>query len=145
MLNPLIFSFIILNLVKKGVLDFHVTTATDICMKEVIDSCLRRALWRKIMETLKAFIVTIIVLNFVSKGLSFYYTIIFTGPSISYRALGYKQFVVTFTDSSSRLEVSLYIRINRKTPVSEYLFHKVAGLWPYAVLKIKHSDTGVYP
>ena len=44
MLNTLIFSFIMLNLAKKGVLDFHVTTATDICMKEVIDSCLRGAL-----------------------------------------------------------------------------------------------------
>ena len=28
------FSFITLNLVKKGVLDFDVATATDICMKE---------------------------------------------------------------------------------------------------------------
>ena len=38
-------SVIILNLVKKGILDFHVTTATvDLCMKEVNDSLLRRAL-----------------------------------------------------------------------------------------------------
>ena len=37
------FSFIILNKVKKGILDFHFTTATDICMKEVIHSCNRRA------------------------------------------------------------------------------------------------------
>ena len=44
MLNVSIFNFIILNLVKKGILDFHVTTATDICLKEVIRSCLRRAL-----------------------------------------------------------------------------------------------------
>ena len=42
MLNASIFSFIILKLVKKGILDFHVTAATDMCMKEVIDSCLRR-------------------------------------------------------------------------------------------------------
>ena len=28
----------------KGALEFHVTTATDICMKEVINSSLRRAL-----------------------------------------------------------------------------------------------------
>ena len=54
------------------------------------------------METLKALILTIIVLNLVRKGLSFYYTIIFTGPSISYRALGCKQFVVTSIDSGSR-------------------------------------------
>ena len=40
----IIFSFIILNKVKKGILDFPFTTATDICMKEVIHSCNRRAL-----------------------------------------------------------------------------------------------------
>ena len=33
------------------------------------------------METLKALILNIIVLNLVSKGLSFYYTVIFTEPS----------------------------------------------------------------
>ena len=45
MLNAPIFGFIFLNLVKKGILDFHVTTtATDICIKEVIDSCFRRSL-----------------------------------------------------------------------------------------------------
>ena len=33
------------------------------------------------METLKALILTIILLNLVSKGLSFYYTVISTGPS----------------------------------------------------------------
>ena len=38
MVHALIFS-------QKGLLDFHVTTATvDLCMKEVIDSLLRRAL-----------------------------------------------------------------------------------------------------
>ena len=76
-----------LNLVKKGVLDFHVTTATDICMKEVIHSCLHGALSRKIMETLKALTLTITALNLVNKGLSLSHTIIFRGPSISCRAL----------------------------------------------------------
>ena len=33
------------------------------------------------METLKALILTIILVNLVCKGLSFYYTVIFTGPS----------------------------------------------------------------
>ena len=56
MLNNSIFSFIILNLVKKGILDFHVTTAADKCMEEVIESCPRRVLWWKIMEALKALI-----------------------------------------------------------------------------------------
>ena len=74
MLNASIFSFIFLNLVKKGILDFHVTTtATDICIKEVIDSCFRRALWRK---TMKSLISTIIVYkpsqqrSFIFAGLS---------------------------------------------------------------------------
>ena len=71
MLNASIFSFIILNLVKKGILDFHVTIATDICMTEGIHSCFRRALGRKIMKTLKALILTIIMLNLVSNGLFF--------------------------------------------------------------------------
>ena len=102
----------ILNLVKKGVLVFHVTTAADIYMTEVIDSCLGGALWRKIMETVTALILNIIVLNLVSKRPSFYYTIIFTGPLISYRALRYKQFVVTFIDSSSRPEVFFKISQN---------------------------------
>ena len=33
MLNASIFSFMILNLVKKNIFDFHVTIATDIRMK----------------------------------------------------------------------------------------------------------------
>ena len=112
MLNASIFSFIILKLVKKGILDFHVTAATDMCMKEVIDSCLRRVLWRRIMETLKAIIWTIILLNSVSKGLSFYYTVIFVGPSVSHRTLPYKQFVDSLLDGSSRPEVLLKISQN---------------------------------
>ena len=28
---------------QRGILDFHVTTATDICIKEEIDSSLRKA------------------------------------------------------------------------------------------------------
>ena len=106
------FSVLILKLVKKGILDFHVTAATDMCMKEVIDSCLRRVLWRRIMETLKALIWTIILLNSVRKGLSFYYTAIFVGPSVSHRTLPYKQFVVSLLDGSSRPEVLLKISQN---------------------------------
>ena len=44
-LNASIFSFIILNLVKKGILGFlSCSTVTDNCMKELIDSSLHRAL-----------------------------------------------------------------------------------------------------
>ena len=62
-------------------MDIHLITATDICMKNVIDSFLRRTLLRKIIETLKALIIikvliiTITLLNLVSKGLSFYYSV----------------------------------------------------------------------
>ena len=86
-------------LVKKAIVHFHVTTATEICMNEVIDSCLRRPLWRTIMQTLKALTSTIIVLNLVSKGLSFYFIVMLTGPSISCRAM---IFIVPFIDSSNR-------------------------------------------
>ena len=58
---------------QKGILDFHVTAATGICMNEVINSSLRGALISKIMETLKALILTIILLNLVSKGLFLLY------------------------------------------------------------------------
>ena len=69
-------------------------------MKEVIYSCLRRALSRKIMETLKALILTnIMLLNLDSKGLILLYYHI-TDSSISYRTLGYSQPVVPFIDSS---------------------------------------------
>ena len=82
----LIFSFITLNLVKmvkKDKKDFHITTVTvDLCMKEV-KLILRRALWRKIMDTLKAKILTNIVLNLVRTDLSFYYTAVFRGPSMT--------------------------------------------------------------
>ena len=44
MLNASIFSVITLNLIKKGILDFHVISVAGICMKEVIESCPRRAL-----------------------------------------------------------------------------------------------------
>ena len=45
------FSFHNLKFSQKGILDFHVTTATaDLCMKEVIDKLFPIiALWRKII------------------------------------------------------------------------------------------------
>ena len=49
----------------------YLTTATGICMKEVIHSCLRRAFSRKIMETLEVLNLIIIMLKSVSKGLFF--------------------------------------------------------------------------
>ena len=58
------------------------------------------------METLTTLILTIIVLNVVSKGLSFYYTVIFTGPSTTHPIM------VTFIDSSSHPEVFLKVSQN---------------------------------
>ena len=57
------FVFHNVNLVKKCILEFHFTTATDICMKEVIDSFPLKSICRKFLETQKALILTIIVLN----------------------------------------------------------------------------------
>ena len=43
MVNVPIFNFIILNFVKKGILDPSCYSASDIYVKEEIESCLRRA------------------------------------------------------------------------------------------------------
>ena len=56
------------------------------------------------METLKALILTIIVLNLVSKGFT-----CFTAPSYLQDSLQYNQFIAPFIDSSSRPEVFLLI------------------------------------
>ena len=64
------FQFHNLKFKHKGILDFHVTTV-GLCTKQVIESLFCRAFWRKILNTLKALILTIIVLNLVRKGLFF--------------------------------------------------------------------------
>ena len=58
------------------------------------------------MEALAALILTIIVLNVVSKGLSFYYTVVFTGPSTT------QPIMVPFVDSSSHPEMFLKVSQN---------------------------------
>ena len=68
---------------QKGIFNFDVTTVTDMFMKEVIDSSLCRAFWMEIMEKLKALTLSIVLLNLVRKGLSFYYNVIFTGLSMT--------------------------------------------------------------
>ena len=71
------------------------------------------------METLKALILTIIVLNLVSKGLSFYYNVIITGSPATYC----KQFIVPFRDSNSRPELLLkFYWIKKEAPVLQFLF-----------------------
>ena len=75
------FSFTILNLVKKGILELDFITATDICMKKVIDSSIRKKTLKVNHGNTKIINFTITVLNLVNRGLSFYYTIILTGPS----------------------------------------------------------------
>ena len=88
---------------QNGILDFHGTTATaDVCMKEVIDSSLCRAFWRKIIDTLKALILTTIGTKFSQQR------------SLSYLEdyLWHKQFIVPFTDGHSLPEVLLNISQN---------------------------------
>ena len=55
MLDASIFSFIILNLVKKGILEVHIPTTTNKCIKEVFDSSLEDH-----FEEIKALILSII-------------------------------------------------------------------------------------
>ena len=84
---------------QNVILDFHVTTATaDVCMKEVMDSSLRR----KIIDTLKALILTTIGTKFSQQR------------SLSYLQdyLWHKQFIVPFTDGRSLPEVLLNISQN---------------------------------
>ena len=87
MLNFSIFSFIVLNFVKKGILDSCCYYRWH--MYERTESCLPRALWREIMEAVEALILTIIV------------TIIFTVVSYLLDSRQYKQFLVPFIDSGS--------------------------------------------
>ena len=75
MLNASIFRFIILNSVKKCILDFHVTAAADTCMEDVVESYP----WNTLKENYGSISLTIIALNLANKGLSFYCTVIFTG------------------------------------------------------------------
>ena len=67
MLNASIFRFIILNSVKKCILDFHVTAATDTCKEDVVESYPRNTL----KENYGSISLTIIALNLANKGLSF--------------------------------------------------------------------------
>ena len=119
MLNASIFCFIILNLIKKGILDFHVTTAADIYMKEVTESTL------EVTEALKALISTIIVLNLVRKCL-FFTVLPFLRDSVKY-----KQFIVPFIDGSRRpgvfLKISQQEISTRKHLSRSFFFIKSTG------------------
>ena len=64
----------IFNLTKKGILDFHVTTATDIFIKEVIDSSLSTL--KENHGSTKSINFSYHCTNLASKGLPFYYTAI---------------------------------------------------------------------
>ena len=64
-------------------------------MKEEIESCLRKAICRKILEAMKELILTKLI-----SSKSFF----FTALSYLQDSLQYKQFLVPFIDSSSRLE-----------------------------------------
>ena len=78
------------------------------------------------MEAMKTLILTIIVLNLVSKGLSF-----FTVLSYLQESLRYKQFLVPFIDSSSRPVEFLKISQQENTGIGVSFFIKTSGLELY--------------
>ena len=59
MLNFPIFNFIILNSVKKGILD----PSCYYSLRHIYEICHCRALWMKILEAMKALILTITIIN----------------------------------------------------------------------------------
>ena len=80
------------------------------------------------MEAMKALILTIIALNLVSKGLSFFAVLSYLQES-----LRYKQFLVPFIGSSSRPEEFLKISQNQQknTCIGVSFFIKTSGLELY--------------
>ena len=111
----------------------HVTTAADICMKELFESRIRRALLRKIMEILKNQFLVLVIANLVSQSLSF---LLYIQDSLQY-----KQFLVPFINSSSRSEENFFkISQNQQEKISwSLIFHKDLRSGP--LLKIIHSNT----
>ena len=137
MLNVPILSFIILNLVKKGILDPSCYYSLwHIYMKEEIESCLRKALWRKVLEAMKELILTKLI-----SSKSFF----FTALSYLQDSLQYKQFLVPFIDSSSRLKekyIKNFTEWTGKNLSRSPIFHQ--DLMIRDLFKMRHSNTGVY-
>ena len=90
------------------------------------------------METLKALILTIVVLNLVSRYLSFYYTVIFT---LFYDI---SNFCFFFIDSGSRSCMFVKAKLTRKHLYSNLFFHEVVDCRPAALLTIRDSDTAPF-
>ena len=67
------FLFNNLKISRKGIFDFHVTTASDICMKRVFVNSLSYDALKENYGNTNALVLTTILLNLVCKGLSFYY------------------------------------------------------------------------
>ena len=168
MLNAIIFSFTILNLVKKDILDFHVTTATDICTRVYERSnsqlfsqstlnenhgntksinfnyhCPTCSQQNSFSTILSYHIPLDIVQDSTIQAICSSFHI--TYPAISYRSLQYRQSVVPFIDSSGCQEVFLknVADLTGKHLYRSLFFHKVACLSPEALLKIRHSNKGV--
>ena len=137
MLNVPILSFIILNLVKEGILDPSCYYSLwHIYMKEEIESCLCKALWRKVLEAMKELILTKLI-----SSKSFFFTVL----SYLQDSLQYKQFLVPFIDSSNRLEekyIKKFTELTDKNLSRSLFFHK--NLMIGAFLKIRHSNTGIF-
>ena len=92
------------------------------------------------MEPLKALILTIICTSLVSKGLSFYYTVIFTELS-TIKAI-YSSF--HRYQQSPKDALKYFLESRGKYLCQSLFFYKTAGLWPGGLLKIRHFDRGVF-
>ena len=139
MLNASIFSFIILNLEKKSILD-------PSCYYSLWHIYERRNWKLPSQSTLKENFGSneSINFNYHCNKLVNYRSFFFTVPSYLQVSQQYKQSLVPFIDSSSRLEEKYIKNVTEWTGKNlsrGLFFHK--DLMIGALLKIRHSNTGV--
>ena len=140
MLNVPIFSFIILNLVKKGILD-------PSCYYSLWHIYERRNWKLPSQSTLKENFGSneSINFNYHCNKLVSYRSFFFTVLSYLPDSLQYKQFLVPFIDSSSRLEekyIKNFTEWTGKNLSRSPIFHQ--DLMIRDLFKMRHSNTGVY-
>ena len=136
MLNFPIFNFIILNLVKKGIWDpSYYYSLWHKYMKAALVEHFEGKFWSN--ESINS--------NYHCNKLVSYRSIFFTTLSYLQDSLQYKQFLIPFIDSSSRLE-EIYLKNftewTRKNLSRSLFFYKDFMIG--ALLKIRHSNTGVF-
>ena len=140
MLNVPIFSFIILNLVKEGILD----PSCYYSLWRLYD----RRIWKlPSLSTLKENFGSNESnnINYHSNKLVSYRSFFFTVLSYLQDSVQYKQFLVPFVDSSSRLEekyIKKFTEWTGKNMSRSLFFHKDHMIG--ALLKIRHSNTDLF-